>query len=424
MPALNDPQCDFLELPQKYRALVTGFGGGKTWAGCVSLCRHALEFPKINAGYFAPTYPQIRDIFYPTIEEVAFEFGMSVAIKSSAKEVHLIRGGRVRSTIICRSMDNPSSIIGFRIGQALVDELDVMPLPKAQLAWRKIIARMRYKVPGLRNGIDVTTTPEGFKFVYQQWVKEVREKPSLASLYGLVQASTYDNEVNLPEDYIESLRQSYPPQLIAAYLNGQFVNLASGSVYPNFDRKVNHTDETIREGEVLHVGMDFNVLNMTAIINVIREGRPRSLAELTQVRDTPEMARMLKERYRDKGHQVVIYPDASGGNTSSKNASESDLSILAQAGFQIIVDGANPAVKDRVNSVNAMILNDKGERRWLVNTSNCPTLTEALEQQAYDKNGEPDKETGHDHSNDAVGYMLVKRWPIVKKTARQYSLGT
>jgi hypothetical protein len=31
--------------------------------------------PKINQGYFAPTYPQIRDIFYPTIEEVAFDWG-------------------------------------------------------------------------------------------------------------------------------------------------------------------------------------------------------------------------------------------------------------------------------------------------------------------------------------------------------------
>ncbi|MEA1186269.1 hypothetical protein U9C94_22760, partial [Escherichia coli] len=42
-------------------------------------------------------------------------------------------------------------------------------------SWRKIIARMRYKIGGLRNGIDVTTTPEGFKFVYEQFVKAVRE---------------------------------------------------------------------------------------------------------------------------------------------------------------------------------------------------------------------------------------------------------
>ncbi|MFS3453200.1 hypothetical protein ACK6U7_23225, partial [Escherichia coli] len=33
----------------------------------------------------------------------------------------------------------------------------------------------------------------------------VREKTELASLYGLVQASTFDNEKNLPADYIPSL---------------------------------------------------------------------------------------------------------------------------------------------------------------------------------------------------------------------------
>src|SRR6185437_5109556 len=143
---------------------------------------------------------------------------------------------RYRGTVICRSMEKPETIVGFKIGHALVDELDVMPLIKAQTAWRKIIARMRYNVPGLKNGIDVTTTPEGFKFVYQQFVKALRERPVLQNLYGLVQASTYDNELNLPDDYISSLMASYPPQLIQAYLRGQFVNLASGSVYPEFDR--------------------------------------------------------------------------------------------------------------------------------------------------------------------------------------------
>jgi hypothetical protein len=50
------------------------------------------------------------------------------------------------------------TIVGFKIGNALVDELDVLKADKARQAWRKIIARMRYKVDGLRNGIDVTTT--------------------------------------------------------------------------------------------------------------------------------------------------------------------------------------------------------------------------------------------------------------------------
>ncbi|MDF1653098.1 terminase small subunit, partial [Pseudomonas aeruginosa] len=213
------------------RGLVAGFGSGKTWVGCSGLAQHAWEWPRINAGYFAPTYAQIRDIFYPTMEEVAFDWGLRTKINQANHEVHLYSGSAYRTTIICRSMEKPQTIVGFKVGRSLVDELDVLSLVKAQQAWRKIIARMRYKVDGLRNRVDVTTTPEGFKFVFQQFVKQLREKPHLQDLYGLVQASTYDNEANLPDDYIDSLMESYPPQLIAAYLRGQFVNLTSGTIY-------------------------------------------------------------------------------------------------------------------------------------------------------------------------------------------------
>jgi hypothetical protein len=424
MPTLNRPQAEFLATRSKFKALVAGFGSGKTWAGCAGQCRHSWEHPRINAGYFAPTYPQIRDIFYPTIEEVAADWGLVAKVAESNKEVHLFNGRIYRNTILCRSMEKPGEIVGFKIGHAQIDELDILKREKARTAWRKIIARMRYKVDGLRNGVDVTTTPEGFKFVYEQFVKAVREKPELAALYAVVHASTYENEANLPDDYIPTLRASYPPQLIEAYIRGQFVNLTSGSVYPDFDRKLNHTAESIKEGEVLHVGMDFNVMNMTAIVNVVRDGEPRSLAELVKVRDTPAMVRQLHEQFRAKGHQVVIYPDASGQNTSSKNASESDLSILRGANFNVQVNATNPAVRDRINAVNAMILNDTGKRRWKVNTDLCPTLTEAMEQQAYDaKSGEPDKKSGHDHPNDAQGYFLVQRYPITPRMTSARTTG-
>ena len=410
-PSLNVPQAEFLGLPHKFRAFVAGFGSGKTWVGGASQCKHFWEHPGANLGYFAPTYPQIRDIYYPTFEEVAFDWGLTSKVNQANHEIHVFNGRTYRGTIICRSMEKPETIIGFKIARGLIDELDVMKVPKAQTAWRKAIARLRLKFNGL-NGIDVTTTPEGFKFVYQQWVKAVREKPSLADMYGMVQASTYDNELNLPDDYIPALRESYPPQLIEAYLRGKFVNLASGTVYPNFDRKLNHTPETIKQNEALHVGMDFNVLNMTAEISVVRGDEPLTLAELTKVRDTPAMAKKLVDLYVSKGHQVVVYPDASGQNTSSKNASESDISILQAAGLIVRVNGSNPAVKDRINAVNALLLNDTGKRRWKVNTDACPTLTESLEQQAYDDSGDPDKTSGHDHTNDAAGYFLVNRWPI------------
>lgn len=418
MPRLNVPQARFLAMPQKYRGFVAGFGSGKTWVGCAGLCQHAWEWPRINAGYFAPSFPQIRDIFYPTIEEVAHDWGLRVDIKESNKEVDFYSGRQYRTTVICRSMERPQAIVGFKIGHALVDELDVMQAAKAEQAWRKIIARMRYNADGLKNGVDVTTTPEGFKFTYQQFVKAPREKASLAGLYGLIQASTYDNAKNLPSDYIPALFGSYPKQLIAAYLRGQFVNLASGSIYPDFDRVLNNSFESIQEREPLLVGMDFNRLKMSAVLYILRDGWPVAAEEITDGRDTPYMAKLLKERYLDKGHAVTVVPDASGGNSSSKNASESDLSILRAHGLTVRCNPTNPAVADRINAMNALICNGGGVRRFKVNTLRCPKLTESLEQQTYDKNGEPDKSTGLDHLNDAAGYPIAHQWPIVKKVAQ------
>lgn len=415
-PQLNVPQAAFLEMPHKFKAFVSGFGGGKTWVGCSAIAKHFWENPKINAGYFAPTYPHIRDIFYETMEEVAYEWGLNLDIKESNKEVHFYNGKIYRGTTICRSMDKPASIVGFKIGHAMVDEVDILSKEKATLAWRKIIARMRYNKPGLRNGIDVTTTPEGFKFVYEQFVKSVRDKPSLKDMYGLIQASTYDNEKNLPPDYISSLFESYPKQLIQAYLKGMFVNLTSGTIYADFDRVLNHSDEVAKVGEPLHIGMDFNVMKMAAVIYVLRDEKMIAVDELTDVRDTPTMAQMIKERF--DGHSITIYPDASGQNTSSKKASESDLSILRENGFTLEVDASNPRVKDRIMSTEALILNGRGERRLFVNTHRCPKFTEGLEQQIYDKNGEPDKTAGVDHVNDAGTYPIVKLFPIVRRQAK------
>lgn len=410
MPTLNEPQAAFLQLPHKFRAFVGGFGSGKTWVGSGSLCRHAWEHPRVTAGYFAPSYPQIRDIFYPTIEEVAHDWGLRADIALANKEVHLYAGRQYRGTIICRSMDKPGSIVGFKIGRALVDEIDTMAKRKAHDAWRKIIARLRVKADGLQNGIDVTTTPEGFNFVYEQFHQIPSEKPDRAALYGLVHASTYDNEVNLPDDYIPSLFETYPEQLVQAYIEGRFVNLTTGSVYPAFDRRLNATDAVITDDDRLHVGMDFNVLNMTAIVCVIRGGEPLALEEFTGVRDTPAMIHALQERFGRR--PLAIYPDASGESSHTNNASVSDLGLLrAVDGWSVRVPPANPRIRARVVSVNAMLCNARGKRRLRVNPAGCPKLVEALEKQAYDANGMPDKTTGFDHPPDALGYFIHSRFP-------------
>lgn len=397
-------------MPQKFRAFIGGFGSSKTYTGCMAKCQHYWEHPKVNQGYFAPTYPMIRDIFYPTIDEVAFSFGLSLEIKEGNHEVHYYSGRQYRGTTICRSMDKPKNIIGFKIGHALIDELDTLPINKAEEAWQKIIARMRYQVEGVKNGIDVASTPEGFRFCHKKFVQLPQENPSLKENYGLVQASTYENAKYLPTDYIPSLIQSYPEELIKAYLNGEFVNLTSGTVFRNYDRVRCNSTETIREREPLFIGQDFNVQKMASAIFVQRKDFYHAVAELKDVFDTPDVIRIIQERWQSKGHRIIMYPDASGKSRKSVDASKSDLSLLQNAGFEVRVNPTNPAIKDRVLATNAAF--EKGIIK--VNAAACPTIARCLEQQAYDDNGEPDKTAGFDHMNEAFSYFVAYEFPIIR----------
>ncbi|TLP28826.1 hypothetical protein FEG39_16885 [Acinetobacter baumannii] len=121
-------------MEKKFRAFVAGFGSGKTWVGCSSLCNKAWEFPKVPLGYFAPTYPQIRDIFFPTIEEVAFDWGLKTKVYETNKEVDIYYGRQYRTTIICRSILVPVEKDGKLVGERpfVMDERRVKDIPKEE----------------------------------------------------------------------------------------------------------------------------------------------------------------------------------------------------------------------------------------------------------------------------------------------------
>jgi len=401
--SVNVPQGKFLNLDNKYRAFVAGYGSGKTFIGCVAQCLDFWKYPKINQAYFAPSYPQIRDIYYVTAEQVAAACGLRVEIREGNKEVHYYNGRTYRGTVICRSMQLPQTIVGFKVGNALVDEIDVMDTNKASLAWNKIIGRLRWE--DAPNRVSVTTTPEGYKFVYQRFVMDQTAN------YGLVQASTYDNEANLPEGYIESLADTYNPELRAAYLNGQFVNLFSGTVYKSYERKKCASRETIQPRDRIAIGVDFNVTNMSGVCYVVRDNVWHAVDELTGIYDTPELIATIKQKYPE--HHIRVYPDASGASRKTVDASVSDISLLQSAGLAVYAHKSNPLVKDRVIAANVAF--DKGLVK--VNELLCPEFARCLEQLAYDANGAPDKKSNLDHLPDAGTYPIAYEMPVVKPAA-------
>jgi len=386
---LLDHQDEFLYSKAVHTGLVTGFGGGKTFVGILKTIAKKIRYPKVDVAYYLPTYPLIKDIAFPRFKEFLDLQQMPYELNKTDKDF-ITPYGR----IILRSMDNPDLIVGYEVGYSLIDEADILATNKMQEVFIKVLARNRIKLwDGVPNSLDFVSTPEGFKFLHKFFVKDA--KPSRV----LIKAKTSDN-FHLSESYIESMLDSYTTEQVQAYLDGEFVNLTTGIVYRHFSRIESDSNRRIESGEVLHIGMDFNITNMNAVVHVI-DNHPIAVAELTGVYDTADMIELIRERYR--GHSIVIYPDASGKNRSTSG--KSDIRLLREARFTIKSPSKNPFVRDRVNAMNNAFMNNKGERRYLVNTNNCPVYSEALEQQTY-KNGVPDKTTGFDHICEAGGYFI------------------
>jgi hypothetical protein len=341
-------------------------------------------------------------IAFPRFEQALEEMGIPYRLYKSPLNYIEIGG---KGKIYFRSMDAPHRIIGYEHADADVDELDTMKPDDAAYAWRQIIARNRQKkTNGSVNSVGVTTTPEGFKFVYETWKKN--PKPG----YQIIQAPTASNP-HLPDGYIKSLTDIYPSNLLAAYLEGQFVNLQSGTVFNCYDRISCRSSETVRDGELLNIGMDFNVTNMSAVVYVTRGTTWHAVDEFKGIYDTPNMIRIIQEKYA--GHTIRIYPDASGRSRKTVDASISDISLLESANFVIYANRANPLIKDRVLATNVAF--EKG--RLKINDQSCPEYARCMEQLAYDVNGAPDKKSNLDHLPDAGTYPIAYEMPVVKPVA-------
>lgn len=384
---LLDHQDEFLYSDNPSTGLVAGFGSGKSYIGAIKSSKKLIEL-KTNVGYYLPTYQLIKDIAFENFSNILAEFQVPFRLNETDKVFRTNYGN-----IFLRSMDNPQNIIGYETGYSLIDEADVLPTDKMEKAYKAIVARNRSVLPpGVVNSTDMVSTPEGFKFLYNYYVKDGNKRRKL------IQANTLDNPY-LPQSYIENLYDTYPKEQLEAYMRGQFVNLTSGSVYRNFDRKKN-IDNSISptQSDILYIGMDFNITNMAGVISIMKGEIRYIVDEIVNVYDTGEMVSELKRRY--PANRIIIYPDAAGGarNTSGK----SDHDLLRLSGFKVMAPSKNPFVRDRINSVNKEFEN----LTTFVNENKCPSLVEALEKQAYNKNGEPDKQGGFDHILDAAGYLI------------------
>lgn len=401
---LTEPQEEFCFSDATHPAIAGGLGSGKSRAATMRLVLLMLENvqhtgQQINTVYGMPTYDLLNLRAIPGVEQDLEMLGISYKTNKSNYSIDTDGFG----TMIFRSYDRPERWVAFECAHGILDELDTLPKDKAEIVWRKASERIRSK-SYRKNSLAVVTTPDqGVNgFVYEKWEK--KRQPG----YQLYRASTYSNPY-LPDGYIDQIKANYDPILAELYLNGEFVSLSENKVYHYFKRGQHHSDRTIRDSDqYLHVGLDFNIGGCVATVFVIDGGdHPVAVDEFVS-HDTYDVVNNLAAKY--KGRKITIYPDASGRKNTT-NASRSDVSIIEHAGYAVDAPAANPSVRDRINSVNALLAHGKLK----INTDKCPNLTHALESQGYTERGEPEKFNDHpaiDDWCDSLGYFINRRWPI------------
>jgi hypothetical protein len=377
-----------------------GYGAGKTRA----LCAKAVMLAAANQGFIGavmePTGPLIRDIWQNDFEQFLEAYEIPYTFRASPLPEYMLHLPGGDTKILCRSFENWSRIIGLNLAWVLADEIDTVTPSIANKAFPKILGRLR---AGNVRQFGAASTPEGFRWMWNTFGSEEAQGRQDRKL---IKMRSVDNP-HLPPDFIERLQANYDPNLLRAYLDGEFVNLTTGTVYDRFDRSKHVTTELPDiDREPLRVGIDFNVTNMSAIIGVRLGDKLLVIDEISGAHDTDALAQEIQARYPQR--RIYIYPDASGGNRST-NASRTDIQILESYGMSNQSPKANPPVRDRVAAVQALLENGKGQVRLTINHT-CKRLIECLELQCYTDKGEPDKDAGHDHMNDALGYLVWREF--------------
>jgi len=412
---LNPTQADFIADDSSFSFFTGGYKVGKTWV-LVRKGTQALLTTKKQGLLAEPTYSMINDHLRPELERFWEEIGLEYIWIAGERRYNTAFGN-----VLLRTMDRRSALEGHNLGWFGVDEIDLLSKERADSVWRVLISKLT--LGQKRYGFG-TGTNEGYEFVWEWFVnKQING-------YKLFTASTRENKANLPEGYIEDLIAAYDPKLVRRYVDGEFLNVQTGKVYYACDPDI-HFVETLEidPEKPLHVGMDFNVDPMLAVIfqidspDGIRVYDDTAALVVDEIAlepgNTPAMISELVHRYPKA--RMRIYPDATGNKRSTTNAAaDTDIKLLREAAkkydtdIKVLVNTTNPNPIDRINLVNRMFKDGYGVIRLYINSVKAPFTADDCIFVSWREGSRTvdDSNRKRTHALDALGYGLVKTFPI------------
>lgn len=420
-------QRKWWDMPNFIKAMVAGYGAGKTLIGS----KRAINLALLNNGqphfWVSPSYKVAKRTVVPTLIELldgkkAWRPGFNYRYNKSDNEFKIVDGNR-RGIIWLGSGEEPDSLKGPNIGSATIDE----PFIQDEAVFLQMLARVRAP-RAVHREIGLLGTPEQLNWGYEICEGEESARYDI----GVMHVSTLEN-LALPQQYFDTLLTGYTQKMQEAYLKGHFINLSKGAIYYGFskDRNVVRLEDP---GHELLAGMDFNVDPMAAMV-FWRNGPHMHIVSEIEIEnaDTEYMCNVLetdntsnesgeylrgqiKNFLTDKGARRVhtIYPDASGrARATNAPGGVSDFTIMRgpqNDRFEVISKSSNPKIRDRENSVNGKLNPVKGAPTLTIDPA-CKKLIKYMLSYTHELRL---KQKQMSHLLDATGYPTAYLYPVTK----------
>ena len=447
---MNDIQLHFnqskpmrdLFVTREFRnvVVVASRGFGKSYLAAAASLQAVSELselprnvPNKNVDLIAPTFKQVKEIYLPLFTDT-FGLGMD-------KRVKITQDGFIRFpkgvTLNLRTYEGISSMRGkgsyftvcdepsdWKSGDGFMSTYDTIIEPCLTTRWSQKDADRINKQHGtnLSAGRVLTIgTPKGYNEFYDMYNFQ-DSVPGWKSYHF-----TWRDAPHLDPKEIMNLKARMSMRDFMQEYEASFEG-SGNNVAHSFDRKLN-LDKTLIEpqaGEVIHVGIDFNVGIMAAVFCVTRGGQDHFIDEMQGDRNSHELGRRIKEKYIDKGFTVEAYPDPSGrARKTSAVVGETDFTILESYLMRCNAHLRAPATVDAVAASNNRLVTATGEVNSLICPIRCPNFVRSLDRTVW-KDGNPDslqicKKDGVEHWFDGYKYMSDFRYPIIEPPVMIFS---
>jgi len=390
---LTKPQKAIIEAPNRFRVLITGRRFGKTFL-CIQELAKFSRYPKRKCWYVAPTYRMAKDIVWNELVDRLTKHKWISKTNHSDLKITLRNG----SEISLRGGDNENSLRGVGLDFLVMDEFADC---KSHL-WHEVL---RPTLSDKNGSALFCGTPRG----YGNWSYNLFTKEQEDINWKSFQFTTLEGgQVSATE--IDQARQDLDERTFKQEYMASFVNYA-GQIYYNFDRKDNVIEKYQPQSNEIHIGMDFNIDPMSAVVSEVIGNNVYIYDEIViYSSNTDEMVQEIRNRYA--GKHIFVYPDPASKQRKTSAGGVTDLAILKNAGYNLRVRNNHPLIRDRINAVNTKLKNANGKRSLFID-QRCKNVIKSIERQIY-KEGTtvPDKDNNYDHMNDALGYMVEYLYPV------------